>query len=64
MILKSWREIIHTDFPDIEITESTRDTTMQASSRYRTDMRLATGRLYADKKYEARRQKILNTPLP
>jgi len=65
--LKDWREVIFEDFPDMKITEQTRDVMRRAaqSGRYLiNDMRLATGRFYTDSEYEARRAKILSTPLP
>jgi hypothetical protein len=63
--LKDWREVIGLDFPEVEITDATVQNAVQMSQRgYRTDMRIATGRVWTDKDYETRRAKILSTPLP
>lgn len=65
--LKDWREVINTDFPKTEITERTKYVMRRVTSSGRyliNNMRLATGRVYTDLEYEARRAKILSTPLP
>lgn len=65
--LKDWREVIFEDFPEIRITDRTRTTMRRAaeSARYLiNNVRIATGRFYTDSEYEARRSRILNTPLP
>ena len=65
--LKDWREVIFEDFPDMKITEQTRDAMRRAaqSDRYLiNDIRLATGRFYTNLEYETQRAKILSTPLP
>ena len=51
----------------MKITEQTREIMRKAgeSGRYLiNNLRLATGRFYTDLGYEARRAKILSTPLP
>ena len=63
--LKDWREVINEDFPRIEVTEETiRNSVRMAQRGYRTDVRVAMGRVYTDKEYEARRQRVLSTELP
>lgn len=65
--LKNWNEVINEDWPDMKITEQTRDVMRRAaqSGRYLiNDVRLAIGRFYTDSEYEARRAKILSTQLP
>jgi hypothetical protein len=65
MGLKDWREVIDLDFPDVEITEETKRTMVEAGRRYLiNDVRLATGRFYTTAEYEARRERVLSTPLP
>jgi len=63
--LKDWKEVIYEDFPRLEITEEVIRNSVQMSQRgYRTDFRIATGRVWTDKDYEARRMRVLSTPLP
>jgi hypothetical protein len=65
MRLKDWREVIFEDSSRIEVTEETvRNGVKMAQMGYRTDMRIATGRVYTDAQYESWRAKVLNTPLP
>lgn len=46
------------------ITEKTLAETNRQKFRFRGSVRIATGRIYTDDEYEARRRKILGTPLP
>ena len=63
--LKDWRDVINVDFPKVEVTEETiRNSVRMAERGYRTDMRVATGRVYTDAEYEARRQRVLSQELP
>ncbi len=63
--LKGWREVISADFPKIEITQATiKENMMLARRGYRADMRIATGKVWTDKEYEAYRARVLATPLP
>ena len=64
--LKDWREVIDLDWPDLpEITPAAVQNNIYAC-RYlgHGDPRISTGRIWTDKAYEERRQKILSTPLP
>jgi len=58
-------ELIDTDFPDMEVTEETRQNTMQYSYKVgcRGNVRLAIGNFYTNQEYEAWRQEQL-APLP
>lgn len=57
--------LIDVDFPDYAITKEARDNSVKASKRgYSTSVRIATGRCFTSEEYEARRQKVLSTPLP
>ncbi len=63
--LKDWREVIDLDFPPIEVTEATRQKMIEYAKRHSVgDVRLATGRFYTTAEYEARRERVLSTPLP
>ena len=63
--LKDWRECIDLDWPKIEVTERTREIGYQMARRgYRADVRTATGRIYTDAEFEARRKNILEQELP
>jgi hypothetical protein len=66
MKLKNWYEVLIEDWPAIaEVTNRTIRTSQKlAREGYRTSMRIATGRVYTDKDYEARRARILTTSLP
>ncbi|MBU1136168.1 MAG: hypothetical protein KJ559_01525 [Nanoarchaeota archaeon] len=68
MLIKNLRDVIGVDLPeDIEITERTKQTMVECaqSGRYLIDnVRIATGRIFTDKEYEERRERILSTPLP
>lgn len=63
--LKDWRECIDLDWPAQPVTERTRQGAYQMAQRgYRADVRTATGRMYTDSEFEARRKKILESKLP
>ncbi|MEI7718553.1 MAG: hypothetical protein WCI72_01695 [archaeon] len=65
--LEEWNEVIFKDWPAIRITERTKEVMQYLShyGRYLVDnTRIAMGRIYTGSEYEARRQKILSTPLP
>ena len=65
--LENWDEVVFRDWPAMHFTERTKTTMKYLShcGRYLVDnARIAIGRIYTDSEYEARRQKILSTPLP
>ena len=64
--LKDWREVIDLDFPKLpEITQKIIQNNIYACRQLGCgDARLATGRIWTDEAYEARRQKVLSTSLP
>lgn len=61
--LEDWREVVDVDWPEHEVTQQTVRTTMLASSRYRTPVRQATGRVMTNKEYDARHKRAYR-PLP
>ena len=66
MRLRNWYEVVRVDFPDIgEVTERTVKNIVEAA-RYGTGytVREAMGRVWYSEDYEARRKRVLNTPLP
>ena len=65
--MKKWYEVIREDWPDFNITEKTIETTVRTSQSERyspLSTRFAMGRIWTDKDYNERRQRVLNTPLP
>jgi hypothetical protein len=64
--LKSWQEVIALDFPEQgPVTEETvQEMVRYGQTHYVGDVRLATGRVWTDKAYEERRERVLSTPLP
>jgi len=62
--LKDWRDVINEDFPKMEITQETVENVRMTQRGYRVSARVATGRVYTSAEYEAKRAKILATPLP
>ena len=63
--LRNWKEVIDLDFPSARVTEATRQLAMKYARRHSvSDTRLAMGRFYTDSEWEARREKVLSTPLP
>ncbi|PIN91098.1 hypothetical protein COU61_02410 [Candidatus Pacearchaeota archaeon CG10_big_fil_rev_8_21_14_0_10_35_13] len=64
--IRSWEEALHEELsPRGSITEETRRMTVEyAQGHYIGDVRITTGRFWTDKKYEERRTKVLETPLP
>lgn len=63
--LKKWKEVVHLDFPPLRVTEKLRENMIKYARRHSVgDARLAMGRFYTDAEYEARRKRILSTPLP
>jgi hypothetical protein len=65
MRLKNWKEIINTDWPELKITERTREMAPVYAQRYLTgNVRFATGRFYTDEEFEKYRQRVLSTPFP
>jgi len=65
MELRDWADVINADFPDPEITPSSREKTIKYAQGHIVDnVRVAQGRFYTGKEYEAWRARILSTPLP
>jgi len=64
-VFGDWRDFIDVDFPEVKITEETREATVAYALSHPTDnVRIAMGRFYTDKEYQDHRQKILSTLLP
>lgn len=68
MTLRDWRKLIRVDYPEQgESTERTirKGVEYSQSARYSSSsMRQAAGRVWDNRAYEARRQRVLSTPLP
>lgn len=65
MALPDWREVVKTDFPEMGvITEKTKERIEKHRRCFRGGVRISTGRIWEDAKYEERRTKVLRTPLP
>lgn len=66
--LGNWQEVTHTDFPDpyskISGEKLRKAIKENPGLNARCGARIATGRFYGKKEYEARRKEILSTPLP
>ena len=63
-IMKAWTEYIDVDMPDRgPITKESVECTKKESGRIRGSVRLSTGRLWTDEDYEARHDRVYNTPL-
>ncbi len=64
--IKDWRDIIDRDIPTFgPITEETREQILRESHRYRAgNVRLVTGRIYTDKEFEERRERVHKLKLP
>jgi hypothetical protein len=60
--LRDLRELYDVDFPEIEITERTKE--IARESNIRGDARIAIGLFYTDKGYESHRKRVLRKPLP
>lgn len=63
-----WEEVVERDFPERRpVTVKTRESLKEnplLASRYRCSMRIATGRIYTDEEFEARRTQVFSTELP
>ena len=61
---KGWPEWLSKDLTRQAVTDLAKETTREATSRFRGSVRMSTGRFWTDAEYEKRRRKVLNTPLP
>ncbi|MBS3074961.1 hypothetical protein J4429_00720 [Candidatus Pacearchaeota archaeon] len=65
MSLENWEDVIDRDWPDQgPVTSETVRAIQYHAQRYGGTMREATGRVWTNEAYEARRKKVLSTPLP
>jgi len=65
MVLKDWREVINTDWPEQgPVTQETVRAIQYQAQRYGGTVRESTGRIWTDEAYETRRKRVLSTPLP
>ncbi|MDD5193652.1 MAG: hypothetical protein PHF67_03630 [Candidatus Nanoarchaeia archaeon] len=65
MGIKDWREVIKMDLPDIgPVTYETVRRIQYNARMYGGGTRALTGRIWTDEDFEARRQRVLSTPLP
>lgn len=65
MKLLDWKAVIRMDFPKCQpVTKQTIDAIMAEGHRFRGSMRVSTGRIWTDSEFEARRARVLATPLP
>jgi len=65
MSFKNLNDVIDAPAPiPSNITDKTKEVTQAESHRFRGSVRIALGKFYTDEEYEARRKRILNTPLP
>ncbi len=63
MALRDWKSVVAKEFPDPgPVTKEIVDAN-KGDIRLRGSVRMATGRVWDDDEYEARRDKVLNTPL-
>lgn len=63
--VRKWQDVVDTDFPEMApITEQTVDDAVLNGSRFRGSVRISTGRIWTDKDFQARRERVRNTPLP
>lgn len=64
-VFGDWRDFIDRDFPEMKITEETRNAIIEYARTHRvSNVRIATGRFYTDEEYRQYRERILSTPLP
>ena len=57
--------VLYLHMPDFgPVTEKIRRQTIENSKKYRTDTRLATGRIWTSEKYESWRKQVLSASLP
>lgn len=62
--MTNWIDLIDVDLPDYgPITQKTIEETQKGGSRSRGSVRVSMGKVWTDKEYEQRRNRVLNTPL-
>jgi hypothetical protein len=67
MTKKEISDLLDKGMPDINPTEKTRKTMIEAGKNPRyliNNVRLATGRFYTTEEFETYKKRVLNTPLP
>lgn len=63
--MKDWKKLIDVPMPKTgSVTDEAIVETRKNAHRFRGSTRISTGRIWADRDYEAWRKKVLNTPLP
>jgi hypothetical protein len=62
----SWREVLDIDFPEMRVTEESREAHIRYAKRVGTrgDVRMAMGLFYTDEEYQSFRDEVLARPLP
>ncbi len=65
MTIRDWKEVIDEDLPESKpVTAKTKEAMMKHQMRFRGGVRIATMRVWEDDAFEARRRRVLSTPLP
>jgi len=65
MLRLGWKSFINEPLPKIGlITKKTVRRTGENECRFRGSMRVSTKKIWTTSEYEARRKRVLNTPLP
>ncbi|MGB0745275.1 MAG: hypothetical protein ACPGSB_12190 [Opitutales bacterium] len=60
-----WQDLVRVDFPKLGvIDEKTVARINRHSTRFRGGVRISHGRIWTDREYNERRERVLNTPLP